>query len=199
MIKKPIFLDVPMPIRTPRLLIVAPDPKYAEGVFNAKMESMPHLLEWMAWAVGDQGTAEDQRERFIKWQSKFLLREEFPMLVYTHEGEFVAATGIKGINWDIPRCDIGYWCRSSMQGRGYVTEMANALTRFAFEVLKMRKVTIHVDKKNMKSAAVAERLGYLHEYDDLGGMIKPNSDEMRVKRVFSCFDPTILPPLEVSW
>ena len=199
MIKRPILLDLPMPIRTPRLVITPTYPEFAEQLFNAKMESIPELLEWMAWAVGDQGTLEDQKERMCKWQAEFILREELKMLVFTHDGEFVAATGLHRINWDIPRCDIGYWCKSSAQGNGYITEMANALTRYAFDVLKMRKVGIHVDKENMKSAAVANRLGFVHEYDDRGGITKPHTDELRIKSVYSCFDPAVLPALDISW
>lgn len=199
MIKRPILLDLPMPITTPRLVIKPTYPEFAEQLFNAKKESMPELLEWMAWAPLDKGDIDDQRERMSKWLAKFILREELCLLAFTHEGELVVATGFHRINWDIPRCDMGYWCKTSAQGKGYVTEMANALTRYAFEVLKMRKVGIHVDKDNMKSAAVARRLGYVHEYDDLGGITKPNCDDLRIKSVYSCLDATKLPPLEVSW
>lgn len=199
MIKKPILLDLPMPIRTPRLVITPTYPEHAEQLFNAKMESIPDLMEWMSWAVGDQGTIEDQKARMRKWHAELILREDLKLLAFTHDGELVVATGFHRIDWDIPRCDMGYWCKTSAQGRGYVTETANALTRYAFDVLKMRKVGIHIDKENRKSAAVAERLGFIHEYDDLGGIVKPSSDELRTKTVYSCFDPTTLPALDVSW
>ena len=199
MIKKPILLDLPMPIRTPRLVITPTYPEHAEQLFNAKMESIAELVEWMPWAVGDQGTIKDQEALMRKWHAEFILREDFKLLAFMKNGELIAAAGFHRIDWDIPRCDIGYWCKNSAQGNGYITEIANALTRYAFEVLQMRKVGIHVDKENTKSAAVAERLGFIHEYDDLGGIVKPNTDELRTKRVYSCFDPAMLPALKVSW
>jgi RimJ/RimL family protein N-acetyltransferase len=198
MIEKPILLDLPMPIRTPRLMITPTYPEFAEKLFDAKMESLDDLKKWMSWA-SNPGTLEEQNIHIREWYAKFILREELMLLAFDHDGEFVAATGLHRINWKVPRCEIGYWCRTSAQGKGYITEMANALTRYAFEIMKMRKVTIDVDSENAKSAAVAKRLGFVHDYDDLGGIVIPNETELRTRSVYACYDPAILPALEVNW
>jgi len=198
MIEKPILLDLPMPIRTPRLVITMPLPEHSDAVREAKIESMPELTNWMLWAASNPRIGEE-KTILTEALAEFILRENLMMLVFTHEGEFVAATGLHRFNWKVPRCEIGYWCRSSMTGKGYITEMANALTRYAFEVMKMRKVTIDVDSENTKSAAVAKRLEFVHDYDDLGGIVIPNATELRTRSVYACYDPTTLPPLEVNW
>ena len=187
----PLLLELPMPIITPRLKIVSCDPEYAADLLQAKNESMPQLREWMSWAHNKEQTLEELTAQMREWYAKFILREELMLLAYTHEDELVVATGFHRVDWKIPRADIGYWCKTSAQGNGYVTEAANALTRYAFEVLKFRKVTIHVDKENTKSAAIPQRLGFLHEYDDLGCITKPNDDALRTKSVYSRFRWTV--------
>ena len=195
----PLLLELPFPIITPRLKIVPPSPECAADLLRAKQESMSELREWMAWAHHKEQTVDEQAAQMREWYAKFILREDLMLLAYTHEGEFVVSTGFHRVNWSIPRSDIGYWCKTSALGNGYVTEAANALTRYAFEVLKFRKVTIHVDKENTKSAAIPQCLGFLHEYDDLGGITKPNDDALRTKSVYSRFSLDGLPPLDVSW
>jgi RimJ/RimL family protein N-acetyltransferase len=63
----------------------------------------------------------------------------------------------------VPRFEIGYWCRPSMQGRGLVTEAVQTLTRFAFDALRARRVEVRMSSANTKSRAVAERCGFTLE------------------------------------
>ena len=41
-----------------------------------------------------------------------------------------------------------------------MTEALNALTQYAFETLKAKRVEIRIDTENLKSRKVAERCGY---------------------------------------
>ena len=60
----------------------------------------------------------------------------------------------------MPRFEIGYWCRTSYAGKGYITEAVNAITAFAFDVLGARRVEIRCDALNLRSRRVAERCGF---------------------------------------
>lgn len=186
-------------IRTPRLLIVSAHPDHAEALYKAKLESMDHLYPWMVWA-DKPGTLEDQRTLLAAKHAEFLNRgEEMMMLAFTHEGEFVVATGYPHISWRIPKVDIGYWCRKSALGQGYVTEAANALTRYGFEALGMRKIVINVDSENIASEKVALRLNMALEYEEVGGITTLHEGGLRTKRSYCCFDTAKLPPLDVTW
>ena len=37
-------------------------------------------------------------------------------------GEHVGNSGLHNVHWDVPKFEIGYWCRTSKVGQGYVTE-----------------------------------------------------------------------------
>ncbi len=56
--------------------------------------------------------------------------------------------------------EIGYWLRPDATGRGIVTAAARALTDTALAVDGVSRVEIHCDEANVRSAAVARRLGY---------------------------------------
>lgn len=60
-----------------------------------------------------------------------------------------------------PDFEIGWGLARSVWGRGYATEGAAAAMRYAFEVLQRPRVISLIDPQNVRSAAVARRLGEL--------------------------------------
>ena len=56
--------------------------------------------------------------------------------------------------------EIGYWLVADATGRGIVTAAARALTDIALAMDGVERVEIHCDEANVRSAAVARRLGY---------------------------------------
>ncbi|CAN5355622.1 GNAT family N-acetyltransferase [soil metagenome] len=58
-----------------------------------------------------------------------------------------------------PDFEIGWGLARPVWGRGYATEGAAAAMRYAFEVLNRPRVVSLIDPQNIKSAAVARRLG----------------------------------------
>lgn len=56
--------------------------------------------------------------------------------------------------------DIGYWCDTTQQGHGYVTEAAQALTNYALDELDAQEIVIRIASGNTKSQGVPKRLGF---------------------------------------
>ena len=50
-----------------------------------------------------------------------------------------------------------------MINQGFATEVSAALVRAAFEIMDARRVEIHCDPLNHRSAAVPRKLGFIHE------------------------------------
>lgn len=159
----PILLDFPDQLETERLLIRAPRPGDGLAVYEAIQESLEELRPWMHWAHRAQ--TPDVTERVVRSaMARFISREELRMHLYRKsDGLFVGASGMQDIDWDVPRFEIGYWVRTSMQGQGYITEAVKALTAFCFDTLKAERVEVLMDNRNQRSAAVAERTGYIFE------------------------------------
>jgi RimJ/RimL family protein N-acetyltransferase len=134
----------------------------AEPLFEAVMESREHLLPWLPWVT--QYESLDDARHFIRlFASMWLTRERLLVGLWdVTSGRFVGGSHL-GPDWNVPKFEIGYWVRASAQGRGYVTEAAKLLTDYAFTTYGAQRVAIRCDARNIRSAAVPERLGFLCE------------------------------------
>lgn len=61
------------------------------------------------------------------------------------------------------RGEIGYVLHSDHHGRGYATEAADALLRYAFEDMTLHRVVARIDERNPASGAVLRKLGMRQE------------------------------------
>lgn len=182
--RNPILKEFPSEFTTDRLLIRMPMPGDGPAVYEAVVASIEELKPWLPFARFEQtldGVEANLRESHVK----FLKREDLRLLVFNKEtGEFIASSGLHRINWDVPKFEIGYWIDTRQSGKGYMTEAVEGITRFAFEELAANRVEIRCDPKNVKSRAIAERLGYTLEgvlrNDDRGA-----DGELRNTCVFS--------------
>ena len=197
--KSPILLDLPMPIRTPRILIRHPIPGDGPELNRTISESFDRLNQWMPWAH-QMPTPEDSEIFVRQAHAEFLLRKNIHLSIFEAHGKtLLGATGLTRMNWEIPSFEIGYWARTTALKNGYITEAVNAVTRYAFEIFHAKRVEIRCDAENTRSLKVAERLGY-----ELEGRLKQNEltcqrEKLRDTLVFSRIDSKGLPELEVSF
>ncbi|MFI7387209.1 GNAT family N-acetyltransferase [Streptomyces sp. NPDC049813] len=79
------------------------------------------------------------------------------------DGGFAGWAGL--VEWDpVHRsASLGYVLDEAMWGRGYATEAAHALLRWAFDALDLNRVQAEVDTRNAASARVLEKLGFVRE------------------------------------
>jgi RimJ/RimL family protein N-acetyltransferase len=98
------------------------------------------------------------------WHAKWELREDLPMGIFDRaSGRFVGGSGLHRVDWNVGSFEIGYWVRKSAAGQGYITEGVRLLTGLAFDVIRANRVFIRVATENVRSAAVAKRVGYVYE------------------------------------
>ncbi len=151
---------IPEQIESPRLLLRAPRNNDGALVNAGVKESLTELRPWMPWAREGQTIAESEtyaRESALRFRT----REELNYLLFRKgDGEYLGNLGLHTIAWDVPRFEIGYWIRTSMVGHGYMTEAVTTLSALAFSVLGAKRVEIRCDSHNLRSAKVAERVGY---------------------------------------
>ncbi len=142
---KPPF-NFPMPILTQRLLIRPPQLGDEEALNAAIVESHEKLKVFMAWAKtcpSLEDSAEQVRLSVENWIHQKEQEPWLPLYIFDREsGEFIGATGFHHQNWEIPSVETGYWIRNSKSGLGLMSEAINALTRYAFEVLGVKRIGI---------------------------------------------------------
>jgi RimJ/RimL family protein N-acetyltransferase len=159
-------MDLPERLETARLLLRTPRPGDGAVLYAAIAESLPELRRFLAslpWVAAEPSV--DASEAWCRnAAANFLARRDLPFLMFEREGgALVGATGLHRTVWETPRTEVGYWCRSSRAGRGYVSEAVAAVTAYAFEHLRAVRIEIVTDQANLASRRVAERCGYTLE------------------------------------
>jgi RimJ/RimL family protein N-acetyltransferase len=154
----------------------------------------------MQWAENpDAFTPELLEIRYRQIMAAFDLRESIELIgIESATGTAVIWCGLHVIDWQGRQCDTGYWVRKRAQGRGFATEAANALVRYAFSALKMRRVGLTHSAGNEASRCIAERLGLSFEGIQRGANKLPGGIYAD-RYCYARFDLAGLPELEVQW
>ena len=156
---RPVLRDVPLEFESERLLIRCPRPGDGRVVHASVSESLSSLRQFpvsLPWAM--------EAPSLDEGQANFLRRADMPMLLFLRAtGTHVGNSGLHRFDWSVPRCELGFWLRTSYGGRGLMTEAAKELTAFAFRELGMRRVEALTDEENARARRVCERAGFMLE------------------------------------
>jgi RimJ/RimL family protein N-acetyltransferase len=159
----PLLIDLPEQLETERLIIRWPRPGAGAAMNAAIRESIEELRPWMEWAQAIPTLEESEAYARAAW-SKVIARTELPMHLYRKDTQLlVGASGLVRLNWEVPRFEIGYWCRTSCLRMGFISEAVQAITAFAFGTLRANRVELRCDERNERSRRVAARTGYACE------------------------------------
>lgn len=158
--------EFPDHFATERLQVRSPRPGDGQLVYAAVVETLDELRAWPAslpWALHEPSP--EASEAFCRQgHADFLARKDLPMLLFMREsGEFVGASGLHRFNWQVPKFEVGYWCRKQFHGQGLVAEAVRGLLAFAQHHLGARRVECFTDEANGPSRRVAERSGFVLE------------------------------------
>lgn len=130
--------------------------------------SLPELRRWMAWARDEPAPLDALARRIAGFEASWDAGREFLYGVFPPgESEAYGSCGIHHRHDDGEpppgHVEVGYWIRSDVTGRGYATEAARALVDAAARLPGHACVEIRCDPANVRSAAIARRLGLRHE------------------------------------
>jgi RimJ/RimL family protein N-acetyltransferase len=150
-------------VHTPRLVLRCWKPRDAPLLKTAIDASLEHLREWMPWAEDEPQDLQAKISLMRRFRGRFDLGQDFVYGIFNRDES--AVVGGTGLHTRVGEeaFEIGYWIHVDHINRGFATEAAGALTRVAFEVNDARRVEIHCDPENERSAAVARKLGFVHE------------------------------------
>jgi RimJ/RimL family protein N-acetyltransferase len=155
------LLNVPKVIHTNRLTLRAHEPGDGVMINMAIRETFPQLKLWMPWAK-IMPTVANNEEFARRAAAQFIRREEFTFGIHLHDQAniLLGGIGVHNCSWENRSFELGYWCRKSAQGAGYITESADCLTNLLAKRYKAKRVVIRCDSRNNASAAVAKRLDF---------------------------------------
>lgn len=79
------------------------------------------------------------------------------------DGAFLGWCALNRVNHDFRSASLGYVLGDAAWGLGYATEACGAVLEWAFTTLDLNRVQAEVDTRNLASARVLEKLGFVRE------------------------------------
>ena len=159
----PVLLDIPNQYESRRLILRTPLDGDGSITFPAIQETRTSLNQWITTLTVPQ-SVEEAEESLRAARADLLLRRSIRLLIFRQDsGEFVGEAQFTRFNWDVPRCEIGYWVRKSMQKQGFMTEAIIRMTDIGFDVLNMSRLEMRFGQGNQAGFRVAEKAGYTLE------------------------------------
>ena len=163
-----LLLDIPIQLETERLILRAPRQSGDGSIVNEAIRySINELKVWLPFAQKTP-TIDETEVSLRVAHINFLKRESLRYLIFCKgTNDFIGVTSFEGINWDIPKCHIGYWINTKYSGNGYMLEAVKALTELGLITIKFKRIEIKCESTNIKSRSIPEKLGY-----ELEGILK---------------------------
>lgn len=124
------------------------------------LKNLTRLRQWEPWAQGEQtrdGLAAFTKAQLHEWVDGTAL----PAAIVSGD-ESVGSIGAR-ISPYTGTADVGYWIDASAEGHGLVTRAARSLMEHLELQHAIRRFEIRAAVDNVRSRAVAERLGFAQE------------------------------------
>jgi ribosomal-protein-serine acetyltransferase len=137
------------------------DPSDAAEIFAIVERHRGDLREWLTW-VDSTRSAADVRRYAQYAQAQYERHSAFDYAIRAN-GRVVGAIGLHSLDWDNRSAQMGYWISPDVRGRGVAARAGAALTAYAFQKLDLHRIEIRCVVDNVRSRAVAQRLGYAFE------------------------------------
>jgi RimJ/RimL family protein N-acetyltransferase len=137
-------------------------PDFAPALFEAARESLAAVGPWMPW-LHDGYALENARIWTERQQANFASGIEFDFMILDSSDRFLGAIGLNSVDLANPRANLGYWVRTSAQGRGVATEATHLIIEWAFANTPLVRLEVVISVENAASLRVAEKAGAVRE------------------------------------
>lgn len=132
-----------------------------EDLFNLLTANYDYLKKWIPFPTAPIQLS-DAKAYINEGRNQYLTYSGVPFGIFL-QSKLAGFISYRKADWTNRIIGLGYWIDSSCQGMGLATKACQLLTDFAFIGLKMNRVEIACATENIKSQAVAERLGFCRE------------------------------------
>lgn len=147
-------------ITTERLLLRQHTIDDAEAWY--RIQSDPEVVRYLPWPQRTPEESLAHLERRTQHNS-LARRDDFLALAVELDGQLIGDVSMHLRTVAAPQREVeaGWLLDSAYSGRGYAREAASALLDFAFTQLAARTASAVIDERNLRSLALARRLGFI--------------------------------------
>jgi ribosomal-protein-serine acetyltransferase len=122
--------------------------------------NLDHLRVWMPWA--HEPASRKDLEAWVRLSLQRHAEGNGSYAAIWHRHEIVGTLGLD-IDQRQRSAEIGYWLDKDLQGLGIITRSVRAVIGACFADLGLHRVAILCAPANVRSCAVAQRLGFIEE------------------------------------
>lgn len=140
---------------------IEPTIELAQEVFAQVDKNREYLRKWLPWA-DFMKSAEDELKYFFDEEKKVEKGEKINYGIFL-DNVYAGNIGFFDVDDKVMSGEIGYWLSEDFGRKGYVTEAVKTLEKHLFQDLGFNRIQIKCDEKNIPSAKVAEKCGYVLE------------------------------------
>lgn len=145
-----------------RILLKQHELPLALTIFQKVEQDRARLGQFLPWVEQIKTEADEAnyiRSTFLQWQEG----KAFEYGIFLKDTmEYLGNAGAHTISWEDDRCELGYWLSSAAEGKGYMAEAVGLLEVELFR-LGFHRIEIRCNSRNLRSAAVPKRSGYVLE------------------------------------
>jgi ribosomal-protein-serine acetyltransferase len=141
------------------------DPRELYQLVNGQR---PYLKKWLSWV--DMILSEEQARRLLEDARRFNLGgQQFIYFIFIETPDASSHAYLAGsiafnrIDRHNQSAQMGYWLRHELQGKGIILNTAKHLITIGFRAFKLNRIEIRTEKNNLRSQAVARKLGFTRE------------------------------------
>lgn len=173
-------------IHTLRLIIRCLEPKDINMLTLAVEQSLEHLLPWAPWTKQEPLPFQERLELLRRWRGNFDLGADFEYGIFDPSESILLGVTRLHTSLGIRAREIGYWIHKDHITQGLATESTAALTKVVFEIDHINRVEIHCNPKNVRSASIPRKLGYIHEAT-LHNRVEDSNGKLRDSMIWTLF------------
>ncbi len=111
------------------------------------------------WHVRRMDTRDEARAWTAGWAQRWEAETDASWAVVDRRDQPVGQVGLRHLSLFEASADLSYWVMPHARGSGVAARAAHALTRWAFDVVRLHRISLEHSTANTASCRVAARLG----------------------------------------
>jgi RimJ/RimL family protein N-acetyltransferase len=151
----------PEQIKTDRLVLRPYNDQDSTLLFDLISRNRSYISESFPGTMTSCKDQESTTEYITSLESEWFSMKKFIYAIIEKESQtLIGSIILKGIDWNIPKCEVGYYLDHQWYGKGLTTEAVKAVSLMALEDLGMKKLILRVIPGNSASSKVALKAGF---------------------------------------
>lgn len=139
---------------------------FTDGKLDEYLDDTLHFIEMINNGI--------KKNKWVNWA-----------IIYKDNNRLIGTINIWNLNDEENKAEIGYGIVPKYQGKGLMVEALKAVVNYGLNDMKLQKLEVWTERRNLKSIKLVERLGfrYIKEVSEKGFYKKNQTFNMRVYEI----------------